>query len=803
MNNTNEILYMPTIALRGLVVFPNMTLQFDIGRERSLAAARAALDTNRYVFLITQKDIKTTNPKLEELYKVGVIAEVKQIIKSGNNLGKVLVKGLKRAKLIGLMQNDPYIVSQIEEIKEREVTITPSLAAVIRSVKDSFDKLSSLVPKMPSELFASIVEEENPFKIFDNIVFNIPLPTSDRQKLLETKTIRRRLEILNSLLNEEYQILKIEQEIQTEVQQRLDDNQRDYYLREQMKVIASELGEDNEEQDIAFDFYECLQKINLKAEDHDKVMKEIERFSKMPQNSQEAALIETHLDTILSLPWGEQTKEKIDLNTAKAQLDKDHYGLEKVKERIIEQLAVRAINPDVKGQIICLVGPPGTGKTSIVRSIADAIGRKYVRISLGGVRDEADIRGHRKTYIGAMPGRIINALLQAKVNNPIMLFDEIDKMGNDYKGDPASAMLEVLDSAQNNNFVDHYIEIGFDLSNVMFITTANTLDTIPTPLLDRMEVIELSSYTREEKYHIAKEHLIKKQLKANGLRASQFKLKDDALYSLIDNYTNEAGVRILERTIGALCRKTAKAIVADNKKSVTFTEKNLEEYLGPEKYKEKNLAKTDEVGVVNGLAWTTVGGVMLPLETVVLDGTGKVEITGNLGTVMNESSKIAVSYVRSIADQYGIDKEFYKNKDLHIHAIEGAVPKDGPSAGVTMVTSIVSALSGIPVRHDVAMTGEITLHGKVLAIGGLKEKLMAAYKNGMKTAIIPKSNEPDLAEVDEVVKANLNIILADRLTTVLKNALTEEIVRNTEIPTVAGIINPIKKPKTVECKNEL
>ena len=802
MATSNEILYMPSIALRGLVIYPNMTLQFDVGRERSLAAAKAALDTNRFVFLITQKDVKVKNPKDNDLYNIGVIAEIKQILKSGNNLSKVVVKGIKRAKLIKLMQTDPYIVAEVQEITEKQSSLTPALQAVIRSVKDTFDNFTTLIPKMPPELYSSVIEEDDPQKIFDNIVFNIPLPLYDRQKLLETITIKRRLEMLNSILNEEYQILKIEQEIQNEVQNRLDENQRDYYLREQMKVISSELGEDDEQSE-AFDFYSRLEELHLKEEDHDKIMKEIERLSKMPSASQEAALMSTHIDTILSLPWNKKTNDRIDLIKAQKQLDKDHYGLKKVKERIIEQLSVRAINPDVKGQIICLVGPPGTGKTSIVRSIAESIGRKYVRISLGGVRDEADIRGHRKTYIGAMPGRIINALLQAKVNNPIMLFDEIDKMGNDFKGDPASAMLEVLDSEQNVNFVDHYIEVGFDLSNIFFITTANTLDTIPEPLLDRMEVIELSSYTREEKYHIAKEHLIKKQLKANGLKASQVRIKDDALYSIIDNYTSEAGVRVLERTIATLCRKAAKAIVADGKKSVTYTESNLEEYLGPEKYKEKALSKTDEVGVVNGLAWTSVGGVMLPLETVVLDGTGKVEITGNLGTVMNESSKIAVSYVRSVAERYGIDKEFYKNKDLHIHAIEGAIPKDGPSAGVTMVTSIVSALSGIPVKHDVAMTGEITLHGKVLAIGGLREKLMAAYKNGMKTVIIPKANEADLSEVDDVVKDNLNIILAERLSTVLSNALCEEAIRNTEIPAVSGIINPIKKSKTVECKNEL
>ena len=794
MANTNKNkIYMPAIALRGLVVYPNMTLQFDIGRERSLAAVKASLEGDRKIFLVAQKDVRVKVPEKNDIYNIGVIAEVKQIMKGNSNVSKVLVKGLKRAKFTKMVESQPYIVAEIEEIEEKSYTVTHSMEAVMRSIKDCFDKFANLIPKMPPELYASVIEEENPQKVYENVVFNIPLPLQDKQKLLETITLKRRLEILNALLNEEYQILKIEHEIQDEVKKRLDENQREYYLREQMKVISSELGEDDEGQNEINEFWARLERLGLPEEKHDKILKEIERLSKTPSGSQEGALISAHIDTILSLPWNEKSNEKIDLIKAQKQLDKDHYGLKKVKERIIEQLAVRAINPDVKGQIICLVGPPGTGKTSIVRSIAEAIGRKYVRISLGGVRDEADIRGHRKTYIGAMPGRIINAMLTAKVNNPLLLLDEIDKMGSDFKGDPSSAMLEVLDSEQNVNFVDHYIELGFDLSNVMFITTANTTETIPEPLLDRMEVIELSSYTREEKYNIAKNHLIKKQVKANGLKSSMIKIKDDALYSLIDNYTNEAGVRILERMIAKLCRKTAKAIVSDNKKSLTFTESNLPEYLGPEKYREKALSKTDEVGVVNGLAWTSAGGVMLPLET------GKIEITGNLGDVMNESAKIAVSYVRSVADKYGIDKEFYKNSDLHIHAIEGAIPKDGPSAGVTMVTSIVSALSGVNVKHDVAMTGEITLHGKVLAIGGLKEKLMAAYKNGMKTVIIPKANEADLSEVDEVVKDNLNIILASKLSDVIDNALCDDFIRNTKVPAVSGIIGGKEQTKTVEC----
>ena len=555
--------------------------------------------------------------------------------------------------------------------------------------------------------------------------------------------------------------------------------QKEYYLREQMKIISSMLGEDENYQDEIEEYADKIQELDFAPEIEEKLMREVDRLTKMSASSQEAFVVRNYLDTVLELPWRTSTKDKTDVKKARALLDKEHYGLEKVKDRIIENIAVRALQPELKGQILCLVGPPGIGKTSIGKSIAKALGRKYARVSLGGIRDESDIRGHRKTYVGAMPGRIINAIKTSGSNNPLILLDEIDKMANDMRGDPSSAMLEVLDSEQNSTFRDHFIEVPFDLSNVLFVTTANTTQTIDGPLLDRMEVIELTSYTREEKFHIAKEHLVPKQLKANGLRSSMLKIADSAIYMIIDSYTREAGVRTLERFIASLCRKAAKEIVSDEVKKVSITAKNLEKYLGAKKYLDDDLAKKDEVGIVNGLAWTSVGGVIMPLEVSVFDGKGTVETTGSLGDVMKESAKIAVSYVRSVADKYGISKDFYKEKDIHIHAPEGATPKDGPSAGVTMTTALVSALSGMAVRHDIAMTGEITLHGKVLPIGGLREKTMAAYKAGMKTVIIPKANRSDLEEVDNAVKENVNFIFAENLEQVLEAALVKN---NTPAP---------------------
>lgn len=764
---------MPALAMRGLVVFPNIVMHFDVAREKSNEALKAALSTDRKIFLVTQKDISVDNPEKKDLYSVGVVSEIRQVLRTPDNVTRVLVEGLYKAKLVDIVSQDPYFIAEVKKlpayakVKIDEVEVT----ALMRSIKDIFEQYCYNMPKMPKELISSIMNQDDPYKLFENIVFNVAMQAEDKQQLLESPNIVSKLSLLVAVLSREVEILAIERQIQEQVREQIDKGQRDYYLREQLKAISSQLGEDDTLQDEAYNYIEKIEALKLPEEVSSKLIKEAERLLKMSPASQEAFVIRNYLDTCLELPWNTSSKERADIKKAKAILDKDHYGLKKVKERILETIAVRELSPDIKGQIICLVGPPGVGKTSIGRSIAKSLGRKYARISLGGIKDESDIRGHRKTYIGSMPGRIITALKTAGTNNPLILLDEIDKMGNDFRGDPSSAMLEVLDSEQNVEFRDHYIEVPFDLSKVMFVTTANTTQTIDPPLLDRMEVIELNSYTREEKFHIAKEHLIPKQIKKNGLKASNVKITDDCIYELIDGYTKEAGVRNLEREVSSLCRKAAKEIVEENKKKVIFTAENIEKYLGPKKYLPDLLSDKNEVGIANGLAWTSVGGVLMPLEVLILDGKGSIELTGSLGEVMKESAKIAVSYVRSVADKYSINKDFYKEKDIHIHAPEGAVPKDGPSAGVTLVTSLVSALSGIPVRKDVAMTGEITLHGKVLPIGGLKEKTMAAYKAGIKTVIIPKLNKADLEEVDDTVKSSINFVCAENLSEVLDTAL--------------------------------
>ena len=605
------------------------------------------------------------------------------------------------------------------------------------------------------------------------MAFNIPLAFTDRQSLLEAPSVLDKLILMITILSRETNVLSLERRIHSQVHSQIEESQREYYIREQIKALQNELGENEDGSDVneIDEYTHRIDSLILSEEVHDKLTGEVRKLSKMGMMSQEGVVLRNYLDTVLALPWNAVTKDRTDIKKAKQILDKDHYGMAKVKDRILENLAVRALTPDVKGQILCLVGPPGVGKTSVAKSVARALNRNFVRVSLGGVKDESDIRGHRKTYVGAMPGRIMNAMKLAGSKNPVVLLDEIDKMSNDFRGDPSSAMLEVLDSEQNNAFRDHYIEVPFDLSDVLFITTANTLDTVQAPLLDRMEVIELSSYTREEKFHIAKEHLIKKQEGKNGLKASQIRICNDAIYKLIDSYTREAGVRNLERQIGSLCRKAAKEIVEDGVKKVTFKADNLEKYLGHEKYLPDVVSDKDAVGSVNGLAWTSVGGVVMPLEVLVLDGKGRIELTGSLGDVMKESAKIAVSYCRSVADKYGIDKDFYEKKDLHIHAPEGAVPKDGPSAGVTMITGIISALGNIKVRSDVAMTGEITLSGKVLPIGGLREKTMAAYKAGVKTIIVPFANKGDLDDVDDTVKLCCEFVFAKTIQDVLDVAL--------------------------------
>ena len=773
MRTKVEEITMPAIALRGLVVFPKINIQFEVSREKSIAALKTVLNNNKLVFLVTQKDDNVNEPVCKDLYRYGVVAEVRQSVEIADNSIRVLVEGLYRARLIDIVEDNPYLVAQIKPSPEVQNVSKNDveLKAVSRVVKELFEEYTYLGPKIPDDVVEKILNEKDPFKLLRGLVITVPLSVEDKALLLEENHIVSKLGIMSAMLSREVEVLELENHIHERVRNQINISQREMYLREQLKVISHQLGEDTENVDEQDNYVKKIQQLKLDKETEATLLKEAERLSKMPSSSQEAFVSRNYLDNVLELPWNKETKDRADFNKVMGILDKDHYGLEKVKDRILENIAVRKLKPDVKGQIICLVGPPGIGKTSIGKSIAKALGKNYQRVSLGGVRDEADIRGHRKTYVGAMPGRIMNAMKLAKSRNPVILLDEIDKMTRDMRGDPSSALLEVLDSEQNNAFRDHYIEVPFDLSDVMFITTANTTQTIDAPLLDRMDVIELTSYTREEKFHIAKEHLVPKQLKLNGLKVSMLKINDSALYILIDNYTKEAGVRTLERYIAKLCRKAAKAIVSEEKKSVRITEKNIEEYLGAKKYIDDDLSKKNEIGMVNGLAWTSVGGVVMPLEVSVFDGKGTIETTGSLGDVMKESAKIAVSYVRSIAEKYDISLDFYKEKDIHIHAPEGATPKDGPSAGVTMTTALVSALANIPVRHDVAMTGEITLHGKVLPIGGLREKTMAAYKAGMKTVVIPAANKSDLDEVDNVVKDNIKFVYAENISDVLKVAL--------------------------------
>lgn len=766
---------MPCVPTRDLLVFPGMTMHFDVGRPMSIKSIRNAMEGGGYVFLCAQKDPNLERPVKKDLFKVGTVARVKQIVKAPDGIYRCLVEGVHKARLADFYEHSDCYEADVRLVPNysKERLDENEQIAVFREVLAAFEEYAQVLPKMPRELITQILSAKTLEQLFEGIAFNIVLPFVDKQGLLEAPSAGEKLVLLLTILTRETEVLDLEQQIHHQVHSQIEASQREYYIREQIKALQNELGE-NEDNAENSDIQQYTDKINaLAASDEvkEKLLGEVKRLSKMGMVSQEGVVLRNYLDTVLALPWNDYTKDRTDIKKAQQILDKDHYGMKKVKERILENLAVRALTPDIKGQIICLVGPPGVGKTSVAKSVARALNRKFVRVSLGGVKDESDIRGHRKTYVGAMPGRIMNAMKLAGSRNPVVLLDEIDKMSNDFRGDPSSAMLEVLDSEQNNAFRDHYIEVPFDLSEVLFITTANTLSTVQAPLLDRMEVIELSSYTREEKFHIAKEHLIKKQEQKNGLKASQIRICNDAVYKLIDGYTREAGVRNLERQIGSLCRKAAKEIVEDDVKKVTFKADNLENYLGHQKYLPDVVSDENAVGCVNGLAWTSVGGVMLPLEVLVLDGKGRIELTGSLGDVMKESAKIAVSYCRSVADKYGIQKDFYEKKDIHVHAPEGAVPKDGPSAGVTMITGIISALGNIKVRSDVAMTGEITLTGKVLPIGGLREKTMAAYKAGVKTVIVPYANKGDLDEVDDAVKMNVEFVFAKKIQDVLDVAL--------------------------------
>ncbi len=764
----------PALALRGLVAFPGVTMHFDVKRDASVLAIKAAMDLKHEIFIVTQSDIDAEEPTQKDLYDVGVVCTVKQLLKSDDNTVRVLIEGLYKARLVNIASDKPFLMAEIKRIPRinKKKLDDEQEVALLRLVKAMFKEYCYALPNVPREIIARALAKDEAEELFTAIVPNLLCAYEEKQKLLECAHIHDALEQLAQILERECTLLEIEHNIFEKVKQKMDKNQRDYFLREQIRVIEEELGEGESHPDDAYDFADKVEAIkNISDESREKLMRECDRLSHMPPMSQEANVVTSYLETVLDLPWDTFTRDTLDVKKARAQLDRDHYGLNKVKERILELLAVRQLAPDIKGQIICLVGPPGVGKTSIASSIAKTLNRRYVRVSLGGVNDESEIRGHRKTYLGSMPGRIITAFRQAKSNNPLILLDEIDKLNSDFRGDPASALLEVLDSAQNNAFVDHYIEIPFDLSRALFITTANSTQTIPGPLLDRMEVIELSSYTREEKYQIARHYLVHKQVTKHGLDSKTISFREPALRDIIDCYTREAGVRNLERNIGAVCRKAAKLIVSGEAQKVTVTDKNLEELLGPARYRRTPPKCEDQIGIVNGLAWTSVGGEMLEIECAVLPGTGKIKLTGSLGDVMKESAEIAVSYVRGIAERYGINPNFYKESDIHIHAPEGAVPKDGPSAGVTMVTALVSALSGIPVRGDVAMTGEISLRGRVMAIGGLKEKSMAAYREQKKVVLIPKENEPDLKEFDKVILDSITFVPVERISQVLEVAL--------------------------------
>ncbi len=757
MPSVNEKNILPVLPLRGLVVFPKMMLHFDVSRKKSISALTQAMNTDQRIFLTAQMDPSQSDPAIDDIYKVGVVCKIAQVLKESDNKTRVVVEGLYRARIQSEVEHPLCMHAVVVPMVSRRVrSVTTRDLALMRSLKATFERYMELTPKLPSDILFKIGLSNDPADLADYVASNVMLDVEIKQVLLETVNVSERLEILIDALQNEVFILDTERDILEKAKSRIDRSQRDFYLREQLNVIREELGEAEMLDSDLEEYRKKILELHLCEDSEKLLLKEVSRLEKIPFGSNEASVIETYLDTVLELPWNEKTEEKIDIEAVKAQLDLDHYGLEKVKKRILEQLAVRKLSEKAKGQIICLVGPPGVGKTSIAMSIGKAIGRKSHRISLGGVRDEAEIRGHRRTYIASMPGRIIAGIKQSKVNNPLLILDEIDKLSSDYKGDPTSALLEVLDSEQNNTFVDHYIDLPFDLSDVMFITTANDLDAIPAPLRDRMDVIELSSYTRSEKFHIAKQHLLPKQMNLSGIKKKNFTVTDKALYSIIDGYTREAGVRNLEREIQTLLRKAAITILSDPKAVVRVSDKNLSEFLGTVRFTEDIRSKKDTVGAVNGLAWTAVGGTLLPLECAVMKGSGKIELTGSLGDVMQESAKAAITAIRTRASRYGINPDFYSEYDIHIHALEGAVPKDGPSAGITMATAIYSALTLCPVRSDFAMTGEITISGKVLPIGGLKEKTMAAFKEKVKNVIIPKENERDLADIDKEVREALS-----------------------------------------------
>ena len=769
------IMKMPAVALRGMVILPGMVAHFDVSRAKSIKAVEEAMMDEQKIFLVAQKDVEQENPDIEDLFKIGIIAEVKQVIKLQNNIVRILVEGKERAELSAFLENPDYLLAEIIRFDEEVDDGLPEEAkeAMLRSIQETFGKYVVVNPKMGKELQRQLSEITDLEKLMNQLANSLPVHFEEKQKILDAVSMTERYEVLMALLLKEIEIIAIKNDFQAKVKAHVDKNQKEYLLREQMKVIREELGEDNTESD-ADPFMDALGKIKADKEVKEKIKKEIDRFKNISSSSSESAVTRGYIETLLELPWNKTSRDNKDLKNAEQILNADHYGLEKVKERMLEFLAVRNLTSKGESPIICLVGPPGTGKTSIARSVAKALDKKYVRISLGGVRDEAEIRGHRRTYVGAMPGRIVNGLRSAGVKNPLMLLDEIDKMSSDYKGDTASALLEVLDAEQNKKFRDHYVEIPIDLSEVLFIATANSVQDIPRPLLDRMELIEVTSYTENEKLHIAKEHLLAKQMERNGIRPEQLAITDKAMAKIISGYTREAGVRNLERKLGEICRKAARPLYEGEKEKIKVTEQNLEKFLGKEKYSFDKKNDTDEVGIVRGLAWTSVGGDTLEIEVNIMPGKGEFQLTGQLGDVMKESAQAGISYIRSVSEEYHIPKKFFQENDIHIHIPEGAVPKDGPSAGITMATAMLSAITKTPVRADVAMTGEITLRGRVLPIGGLKEKTLAAKNAGIKTICVPKKNEKDIDEISPEIKKGLEIVFVEQMKDVLDVAFAKK-----------------------------
>lgn len=764
-------LNLPMVPLRGLTIMPEMIVHFDVSRESSIAAVQEAMAEEQKIFLVSQKSIETEKPTQEDVFEIGTIATVKQIMKLPKQIMRVLVEGEVRGRLINMSDDAPYLQAEVEIIEDDEaMPETLDDQAMLRGLKDIFVEYAAKNGKFSKESIGEILEIQDVKKLVDEIAANVPLPYMELQDILNQTEFEQRYETLCFKLVNEIQIIAIKDEIRAKVKERVDKHQREYILREQLKLIREELGEDSTISD-AEEFESATKKLNAPKEVKEKLFKEIKRFKSSMNSPAEIGVIRTYIETLLEMPWNKTVKENTDLAYAEKILDEDHYGLEQVKERVLEFLAVRTLTKKGESPILCLVGPPGTGKTSIARSLARALQKPYVRISLGGVRDEAEIRGHRRTYVGAMPGRIANGLKTAGVKNPVMLLDEIDKVSSDYKGDTFSALLEVLDSEQNSKFQDHYMEVPLDLSEVLFIATANSLQTIPRPLLDRMEIIEVSSYTENEKLHIAEEHLIPKQLEKHGLTSETLSISKRAIWKIAENYTKEAGVRQMEREIGNICRKTAKEILTTDKKKISVTEKNLHKYLGKEKYKYQMANPVDEVGIVRGLAWTSVGGDTLQIEVNVMPGKGEIALTGQLGDVMKESAGAGISYIRSVSEKYEIAADFFEKHDIHVHIPEGAVPKDGPSAGITMATAILSAITARKVRADLAMTGEITLRGRVLPIGGLKEKLLAAKNAGIKTVLVPKENQVDVEELSSEITKGLEIIPVESMDEVLKEAL--------------------------------